>query len=71
MKTPPIFPRSSAPPDRAWYERFAPHEISQPFTPGMYEGKSLSEVEAMIGTSPSLSPGGCQSWDTFNPEGRL
>lgn len=55
---------------RSWYERWAPHDISRPFTPGMYEHRPLHEVEAAVGTSPGLSQGDCRNWDTFPVEAR-
>jgi hypothetical protein len=59
----PITDHSPSDPDyRAWFERWAPHDITRPFTPGMYEGKTLAEVESIVGTSPSLSKGDCRGW---------
>lgn len=68
MSAPIFIKRQPTDPDyREWYERWAPTDISRPFTPGMHEGRTLAEVEAVVGTSPSLSRGGCEKWDTFVP----
>lgn len=39
---------------------------SRPFHPGMYERKSYSEVEAMVGTAKNnITPGDCRGWETW------